>query len=365
MFNVFACIGWSSVNVIVGAQLFHAINHDMPGWAGILVISVATLLICTFGYRIVHSYEKFAWMACFTIFLIVLGVFASKGDFVPTQSVVTGPAKAGSILSFAAAVFGYATGWCSLAADYTVYQPASRSKVSIFLCTFVGLFVPLCFSEMLGAAVATAMSNNVAFLTAYSESHIGGLLAQVLVPTLGRFGEFCIAVLALSIIANNCPNIYSVSLSLQVFAEWTQRVPRFIWVLVGTAAYVAIAIAGYSSFEAALHNFMLMIGYWLAIYEGVALPEHFVFRRGFAGYNNAEGYDDPSALPRGYAAFAAFLIGVLGTVLGMSQTWFVGPIGKLCGGPIFGGDVGFELAFAFAAISYLALRPIEKKRFGV
>ncbi len=34
--NILACVGWSAVNVIVGAQLFHAVNGNMPGWAGII-----------------------------------------------------------------------------------------------------------------------------------------------------------------------------------------------------------------------------------------------------------------------------------------------------------------------------------------
>lgn len=48
--------------------------------------------------------------------------------------------------------------------------------------------------------------------------------------------------------------------------------------------------------------------------------------------------------------------------MGMAQVWFIGPIGKLCGGA-FGGDVGFELAFAFTAVSYLGLRSLELKYF--
>jgi purine-cytosine permease-like protein len=50
--------------------------------------------------------------------------------------------------------------------------------------------------------------------------------------------------------------------------------------------------------------------------------------------------------------------------MGMSQAWFIGPIGKKIGDPMFGGDVGFELAFAFSAISYFGFRTLEKKRFG-
>lgn len=361
IFNILACLGWSSVNVIVGAQLFNAINHNMPGWAGILVIAVSTLIVCFFGYKIVHTYERFSWIPCFIIFLIVLGEFAHSGEFNNMLPLKAGKSEAGAVLSFAASVYGFATGWTSYAADYTVYQPVDRKRTSIFLWTFGGLFFPLVFTELLGAAVMTATLTNETYLNAYFDSGIGGLLATVLVPPLGRFGEFCVVILALSIIANNCPNIYSVSLSLQVLAKETQRVPRFVWVFLGTCVYVAISIPGYDHFESWLENFMLVIGYWLAIYEGISLMEHFVFKRGFGGYH-PENYMNPKLLPPGFAAIGAFLFGVMGAVLGMAQVWFTGPIGKLCGGD-FGGDVGFELGFAFSAISYLVLRTVEKSYF--
>ena len=72
----------------------------------------------------------------------------------------------------------------------------------------------------------------------------------------------------------------------------------------------------------------------------------------------------PSLLPPGIAAILAFCFGVFGAVMGMAQVWFIGPIGKLIGLPMFGGDVGFPLAFAFAGISYIGLRMVEKKKFG-
>ncbi|KAF3802926.1 Purine-cytosine permease fcyB [Colletotrichum gloeosporioides] len=361
VFNILACLGWSAVNSIVGAQLFNAVNHDMPGWAGIIIIALSTLVICTFGYRIVHTYERFSWIPCFIIFLIVLGVFAHSGNFNNMLPLNTGPSEAGSVLSFAASVFGFATGWTSYAADYTCYYPPSTSRMRVFLVTFSGLFLTLCFTELLGAAVMTASVNDPIFSAAYADSGIGGLLAAVLVPKLGGFGQFCLVILALSIIANNCPNIYSVSLSLQVLSRHTARVPRWIWVFAGTGVYIAISIPGYDRFEAWLENFMLIIAYWLAIYEGISITDHVVFRRGLGGYD-IEDYDDPSRLPPGLAAFVAFLMGVMGAVLGMSQTWFTGPIGKLAGGA-FGGDIGFELAFSFAAVSYAGLRVVEKKFF--
>lgn len=240
-------------------------NNDIPGFAGIIIIAAATFLVTLFGYKIVHYYEFYSWIPCFIIFLIVLGEFAHSGAFVNIPMGV-GRSETGAVLSFASSVFGFATGWTSYAADYTVYQPHTVGRVKTFAWTWAGLIFPLLFTETLGLAVATAMTFDPetgaptnSYAERYETSHIGGLLAEVLFPPLGRFGQFCLVILALSIIANNCPNIYSVSLSLQVLGRWTQAVPRFIWTFIGTLLYVAISIPGYSHFETVLENFMLVI----------------------------------------------------------------------------------------------------------
>ena len=324
VFNVLACIGWSSANSIVGAQLINAVNNDVPGFAGILIIAFCTFAVTLFGYKVVHIYEFWSWIPTFIVFLIVLGTFAHSGAWVNIPMEV-GVSELGGCLSFGAVVFGFATGWTSYAADYTVYQPSSQSKRKVFLWTWLGLIIPLLFVEFLGIAVMTATTINDGkniYADGYAASGVGGLLGAVLFPPLGRFGQFCLVILALSIIANNCPNIYSVALTVQVLGRWTQRIPRFVWTLVGTACYIAIAIPGYSHFEEVLENFMNFIGYWLAIYEGISLTEHFVFKRGFSGYA-PELYDQPSKLPPGIAAVAAFCMGIVGMVMGMSQVCFL------------------------------------------
>lgn len=102
-------------------------------------------------------------------------------------------------------------------------------------------------------------------------------------------------------------------------------------------------------------------GYWLAIYEGIALTEHFVFKQ---RKYDISIWNTPGLLPPGIAAVLAFCFGVFGAVMGMAQVWFIGPVGRKIGDPSYGGDVGFELAFAFSAISYCVFRSLEKKQFG-
>jgi purine-cytosine permease-like protein len=256
--NSLAAIGWSAVNSIVGAQLFHTVNPRVPGWAGIIIIAAGTGFVTLLGYRVVHLYQKWSWIPGFIVFLIVLGEFDYSGQF-RNLAIHTGSAKVGSVLSFAAAIFGNSTGWSTYAADYTVYMRSDTSPTKIFVWTFVGLFFPLVFTQMLGAAVVTATTHNAQYMTAYQDNGIGGLLGAVLFPPLGGSGRFCVVLLALGIVANNCPNQYSIALNLQMLSKRAQGIPRFIWTTLSVVVFAAVAIPGYSSFESVLKNFMLIM----------------------------------------------------------------------------------------------------------
>src|SRR5207248_11587686 len=46
LFNVAACVGWSTVNVIIGGQLVAAMTKGaIPEWLGILVIAILTTVV--------------------------------------------------------------------------------------------------------------------------------------------------------------------------------------------------------------------------------------------------------------------------------------------------------------------------------
>ena len=62
--------------------------------------------------------------------------------------------------------------------------------------TFFGLYIPICFISILGAALMTI--TNPSYVAAYADGSTGGLIAQVLSPWHG-FGKFLLVVLALSV----------------------------------------------------------------------------------------------------------------------------------------------------------------------
>ena len=147
----------------------------------------------------------------------------------------------------------------------------------------------------------------------------GDLLAGVAAP-LGGFGTFLVALLALSTVANNIPNDYSLGLSMQVLGKWFMGVPRFIWTLIGAVVYIAIAVtlvAIGGNFNETLNSFMLLVAYWLGPYAIILIIEHFVYRR---GKYNVDDWNTASKLPLGWAAIVVYGV------------WFVWRLSRVCSG---------------------------------
>src|SRR5271155_5620303 len=165
--------------------------------------------------------------------------------------------------------------------------------------------------------------------------------------------------LALSIIGGNLPNSFSLALSFQNVHSWFIKVPRFVWTTVGTIIYIGIGIAAAYDFAESLTTFMSILSYYLAMYTTMVLEEHLIFRKGSFFNYNLEGWNDKFKLPYGYASMTAFCFGIMGVVLGMAQTWYIGVIGGQIGDPTYGGDIAFELAAAFSGIIYPIARYFE------
>jgi purine-cytosine permease-like protein len=206
----------------------------------------------------------------------------------------------------------------------------------------------------------TATTANTDWLNAYNTGSVGGLIGEALAPA-GGFGKFCLVLLGLSIVANNIPNNYSLGLSAQVLGNWATKVPRFIWTIAGAIVYVVAAVAGREHFSVILDSFLLCMGYWLTPFFVVIFTENLVFRK---GVYNLEDWANKKGLPLGLAACFSFSCGVAMAVMGMSQSWYVGPIALKCGPAPFGADVGFELGFGTTLLLYPGLRYLELKKFG-
>jgi purine-cytosine permease-like protein len=195
---------------------------------------------------------------------------------------------------------------------------------------------------------------------AYERNNIGGLLGASL-SSLGGFGKFLLTIFALSTVASNILNIYSLSLSTQVIAPIFKRIPRFIYTFIGTGIYILLSILAANRFNDSLISFTDVVSYWFSIYIVIVFEEHLIFRR--CSYKNYDFniWNDRKILPIRLSAILSGLIGIVGIALGMSQTWFTGPVSRAIAANTdqVGIDIGFEFGFIFTAITFPPFRLIE------
>ncbi|CAP86583.1 Pc20g12540 [Penicillium rubens Wisconsin 54-1255] len=360
IFSMIATTGWNAINSISGAAVLHAVSDGrFPIWAGVIVICMAVWVICVLGINWIHRLDTFIWIPPLIVWCVAAGTGASQltgEDHVRLH----GSDKAGAIVTFMALIFSFSISWVNCAADYNVRMPKDTPRWKIFGATYVGIFFPTVLVQTLGSALYTGTMTNAAWKEAYTSSSIGGLLKMALEP-VGGFGKFLMVLAALSSIPNNIPNNYSFALHAQNLGPWAMRVPRVVMVTFGFIAAIIIGCCAARYFSDTLQTLLSVIGYWTVIHITLVMEEHFIFRRGWNGYD-FDAWNSTANLPFGWAAIGAFGFGFLGAALGMKTAWYSGPIASVIGKQ--GANIGHELTFAFSGTIFPLFRWVEKHYGG-
>ncbi|GAA5885002.1 hypothetical protein JCM16303_006511 [Sporobolomyces ruberrimus] len=361
--NALTQIAYAVTAAIVAAQALRAINHGLTLTVGIVVSTVITLVVCVGGYKILHYWERYAWIACFIIYLIILGL-GSRGDYdvhAKTATMDTGRALTGDVLSFLGIMFSVGSGWTSIAADYNMTLPASTPSLPVWIATYFGTWLPIAFTCSLSASFAAL--TKASYATAFEEESLGGVVGEILRPA-GGFGKFLLVILCLSVTSANTANTYSGALCLQSLHPILMKVPRIFFVILFTAVYLVLAIVGKDNYSKILGDFSAILAYYTAFFSSILFIEIFWFRRrnGRLGPINPDDYADYSKLAPGYACLASIVCTVPVCAMAMAETWYTGPIALSISKP-FGGDLGFEFSYIVSGITYPIFREIEIRYF--
>ncbi|ODV94025.1 hypothetical protein PACTADRAFT_17767 [Pachysolen tannophilus NRRL Y-2460] len=350
--NAVICIGWEILNNVAGAGLLHTLgNGALPPWAAILIMSACSTVISLLGYDFIHKFEAYSWVPVFIISFVLIARITMSGSF-STGTMATGRAEAGMVLTYGADIFGNAAGWTLYGCDYSVYMKKTSSKHKIFWYVTSGTIFSLVFTQIIGVAAAVCMYNNTDYAYYYETQSAAGLTFAILVhKSLHGFGGFCVVLLALSLTSANVACSYSSSLSAQAVWPKFKLVPRLLWTLAANGIALGVSIPCFYKFSDFMENFMGLISYFVAIYLGIFLSEHFIYKRQ-TGYE-AHEYENKAKLPVGYAAIFAFACGVGGATVGMNETYWTGPIAKDISS-VYPGDVAFPISLAMSFIGHLA-----------
>lgn len=357
LLNLATLTGFCVVDSIIGGQALSAVKggETINATVGIVIIAILAMFISFCGFRVLHHYERWAWIPA----LIALIIAAGCGAKGLSQQVETEPATAPQVLSFGGLVAGFMLPWAVLASDFSTYMHSKAPPMRIAMYTYVGLALPTILLMTLGAAMGGAVPNIPDWQAGYEVNTASGVLAAML-HSVGGFGRFVTVILGFSMLGNLAATMYSITLNLQMLVPWLFRIPRVIFSMIITGIVIGVAVEAAKSFFVNLENFLGVIGYWSAAFIGIVFVEHVLFRRSsFSMYTkNEEAWDDSKQLPLGVAAVSAGLLCLGLLVPGMAQIWYTGPIGEKTG------DIGFEVAFVLSAFAYVPLRYLERKMCG-
>ncbi|KDN51460.1 hypothetical protein RSAG8_00005, partial [Rhizoctonia solani AG-8 WAC10335] len=272
--------------------------------------------------------RRVAWFPVLVMYLVVLGIGGKHLTSV-SEEVPLAPAR--SVLSYGATVAAFIISYAALMSDYTNYMRVDVASWKVFLFSYLGLLLPTASVQLIGAAFAASLPSNPSWQAGYEAAGAGGLVDAILAPSKG-FGKFLTVLLALSVIANMGPTLYSFSISSQVVLPFSARVPRYAFSIAGTGILIPLAIVGSTRFEETLVDFLGLVGYWSSTFIAVVAVEHVVFRKSDWSAYDISHWNAP--------------------------LWFTGPIAKTTG------DIGFEVGLFLTGIVYVPLRALERRVFG-
>ncbi|PPQ80372.1 hypothetical protein CVT26_008273 [Gymnopilus dilepis] len=372
--NLLGIIGFCTLNCILGGQALASVTDGRLSWTiGIVIFTVMSVIVSFFGYKFLHWFERVAWIPVLIGFIIAAGVGGKHLTNLPP----TPPATAAGILGFVGQQAGFMITWSGYSADYGAYLQPKGSSWKVFTYAYLGLFLPnvwrlslhtvvfqsddslflQIFVQSFGVAVAIAATTIPSWNDGFAGGNVGGLIEAIYQP-LGNFGKFLTVIMSLSVAPNLVSIFYSASLNYQVIVPRLFVVPRYIFTLLTAAIVLPLAIVGAHRFDAAITNFLGLIGYWASAYVIILLIEHFYFRSNKFSNYDLDIWNDPKRLPWGLAALGAGVLSFALVIPCMSQVWFTGPLAKKTG------DLGFEVALVLSGILYPPLRWLEIKSMG-
>ncbi|PYH91684.1 hypothetical protein BO71DRAFT_486044 [Aspergillus ellipticus CBS 707.79] len=358
--NIIVNGGYAVIAAVVGGQLLVAVSdNSIPLAAGIIIVVGLGFLVSVCGFRIIHHYERYAWMVALVLICVTFGQSARYFTSTPGLSTVHGIDYSGCCLSYFAVIFGLCCSWCPIAGDYYVHYPPTTSKWLVFGLTYFGQALPTIFIGILGNYFGGIVMFDATMAAVYDAGGTGALIMATLRPA--GWAKFACTIFALTFLANVIANIYSSALCIQLWGKHFLAVPRFIWCGLMSAIVLAIAWGGRNKLEDIINNLLSILGYWTLAFGLILAVEHFWFRPRLGGYD-LSAWQDPARMPVGVAGTTALLIGIGFSFLGMDQTWYIAPVAKKIGA--YGGDVGDYLVVVSVLVFYPLLRTVEIRLTG-
>jgi purine-cytosine permease-like protein len=325
LFNWITCVGFeaSGLALVVLAALAVLDKAGVAPSAGvkialILVAAVVQGVLPLLGHRAIVATQRRLAAVSTVLFILMAVLVAPK---IHLGALGSGHGWGPITLAIALIVSGGGLSWANTGSDYSRYLPRTSSLRAIFWYSAVGGFLPAVLLEVLGAAVASAVSS--------ASDPIAGIPAAL--PGWVAVPYLLFAIVTL--LAVNTINLYSSGLTLQALGL---RIARWQCVVVDSAICTALCffVIFSDAFNKYYSEFLGLLIIWLAPWFAIYAVDAWLRR---------ERYDAPALVdetPRGrywrsggfhVPGLVAQLLGMIAAALWINSLAFVGPLSTLTG----------------------------------
>ncbi|TMD82086.1 MAG: allantoin permease [Chloroflexi bacterium] len=326
--NWLSTAGWFTVNTILGSFAIQLLVPGLPFPAAAVILVAAQTLLVIYGHNLIQAFERYMALILGVLFAIATVIALTHGSAIAAWH----PKPVGSTVALFGIVlavsFSYIMSWSPYASDYSRYLPEITSRSYIAIYVFIGAALASFLTEVVGMLVA--------ILAPGATTPIAALKVA-----MGGFGAFAVIAVILGATTANVLNLYSNTMSAKVLDV---RLPRWQLAVIGGVLGFILALVGYQNFTQNYQNFLIVLDYWIMPWLAVVLIDYYGFRhREPMGFSGAPDWNRTGPI--------AFAIGLLVSLLFISETFAKGPFAALFGGA----DFGYFIGFLVAGLVYIVL----------
>jgi purine-cytosine permease-like protein len=321
LFNWITLVGFEASNIALIVLAGDALLAQAGLRAGagvkiaVLVAALAIqLLLPLLGHATIVLVQRVLCFVFIPIYAVMAALIIPK---VHLGSLAHGGSWGLLMAGLALVISGGGLSWSNCGSDYTRYLPASTPARSLWWWSSIGGFVSATVLEVLGAAVASVVTNASDPISGLPSALPAGLLIPYLVFAI------------VTLFAVNTLDLYSSGLSLQAVVRRISRVNAVLVDLVVSGVLAGITVFS-AKFNTYFADFLGLLILWLAPWFGIYMTDWLLRRQYdvgglFAARGGPYWYRGGVHVP-GLVALAA---GMAAAAMWINSAVFAGPLSSV------------------------------------
>lgn len=330
---------FSSNGILVGQTLgyFH-----IPMTPAIILANFVMLLVCIWGYDMIHFVGK--WVSILFAIVFVFVTYFTLRIPLPAGSLSLSSVHWGSFLLGVSIFATWQISYAPYVADYSRYLPADTNPAATFWATYLGSVVGTVWLEIIGAILAVTIPN-------FINNIPGGLISVWHLP----LPAILVITMIIGIIFSNSLNLYGAFMAIITSIEPFTKVRgskrnRIIFVTAICIVGTLISIFASSNFLTAYTNFLALLLFFMIPWTAINIVDFYLLKHG--EYKIDDLYDPNGIYGRfNWRALGTYFATVIVELPFADIALYQGPLSKAMGGA----DLAWIVGGIFASVVYYIL----------